>query len=152
VEIFDVAVLGGGNAGMFAALNAREAGATVVVLETAPRVFRGGNSRHTRNLRCMHAAPTDLMSDAYGEDEYVGDLLRVTDGHTDEALARLVVRESACCPGWMRRFGARFQLPLRGTLHLGRTNVFFLGGGKALMNTYYAAAERRGVKILYDAE
>ena len=42
----------------------------------------------------------------------------------------------------------RFQPSLRGTLHLGRTNAFFLGGGKALMNAYYATAERLGVEVL----
>ena len=41
---------------------------------------------------------------------------------------------------------------LRGTLHLARTNAFFLGGGKALMNSYYAAAERLGIEVRYDAE
>ena len=151
-ETFDVAVLGGGNAGLCAALSARERGASVIVLEGAPKVFRGGNSRHTRNLRSMHEAPTALLTEAYSEEEYVADLLRVTAGRTDEALARLVVRESARCPGWMQRFGIRLQPPFRGTLHLGRTNVFFLGGGKALMNSYYAAAERLGVRILYDAQ
>jgi tricarballylate dehydrogenase len=150
--VFDVAVLGGGNAGLCAALTARESGASVVVLESAPRHFRGGNSRHTRNLRCMHSRPTDPLTDAYSEDEYLTDLLRVTGHKTDEALARIVVRTSQTCPQWMRRFGVRFQSPLRGTLHLARTNVFFLGGGKALMNTYYAAAERLGVQILYDSE
>ena len=118
----------------------------------APRAFRGGNSRHTRNLRCMHDAPTDLLSDSYSEEEYLADLIRVTGGQTSEPLARIVVRESAACPAWIRKFGGRLQPPLRGTLHLGRTNAFFLGGGKALMNTYYAAAERLGVRIVYDAE
>jgi tricarballylate dehydrogenase len=32
----------------------------VIVLEGAPRDFRGGNSRHTRNLRCAHGAPTEV--------------------------------------------------------------------------------------------
>jgi tricarballylate dehydrogenase len=150
-ESFDVAVLGGGNAGLCAALAAREYGARVVVLEAAPRTFRAGNSRHTRNLRCAHDAPTDVLSDCYSEDEFLADLMRVTGGRTDEALARIVVRESAGCPAWIRGFGGRLQPSLRGTLHLGRTNAFFLGGGKALMNSYYAAAERRGVRILYDA-
>jgi tricarballylate dehydrogenase len=48
-RIYDVAVLGGGNAGLCAALTAREAGASVIVVECAPRHFRGGNSRHTRD-------------------------------------------------------------------------------------------------------
>jgi len=148
----DVVVVGGGNAGLCAALAARQRGATVVVLEGAPKAFRGGNSRHTRNLRSMHDAPTDLLVDAYGEEEFVTDLLRVTGGKTNEALARRVVRESANCPAWIRSFGARLQPPLRGTLHLDRTNVFFLGGGKALMNSYYAAAERLGISVRYDAQ
>ena len=147
----DVVVLGGGNAGLCAALAARQRGASVAVIESAPKAFRGGNSRHTRNLRSMHAAPTDLLVDAYSEDEFVTDLLRVTGGRTDEALARRVVRDSAGCPAWIRSFGARLQPPLKGTLHLDRTNVFFLGGGKALMNSYYAAAERMGIAVRYGA-
>ena len=152
VEQVDVAVIGGGNAGLCAALAARRAGASVLVLEGAPKAFRGGNSRHTRNLRVMHAAPTDLLVDAYTEDEFMTDLVRVTAGRTDEVLARQVVRESASCPAWIRSFGARLQPPLKGTLHLDRTNAFFLGGGKALMNSYYAAADRMGIRVRYDAQ
>ena len=143
----DVLVVGGGNAGLCAAIAARTAGARVLVLESAPQDFRGGNSRHTRNLRCMHEAPADGLTDAYPESEYWDDLARVTGGRTDEALARIVIRQTATCRDWMVRHGARFQPSLGGTLHLSRTNAFFLGGGKALMNGYYRAAEtprRRG--------
>jgi tricarballylate dehydrogenase len=150
-QIFDVAVIGGGNAGLCAALSASDRGARVVVLESAPRDFRGGNSRHTRNLRCMHDGPTDVLTDTYSEEEFFADLVRVTGGQTNQRLARLVVRASAGCPAWLRQSGARLQPSLKGTLHLGRTNAFFLGGGKALMNSYYSAAERRGVSIIYDA-
>jgi tricarballylate dehydrogenase len=149
---YDVAVLGGGNAALCAALTAAERGARVIVVERAPKPFRGGNSRHTRNLRCMHTAPTDVLTDAYPEDEFMADLLRVTGGATNETLARMMIRASADVPRRMRRFGVRFQPPLRGTLHLGRTNTFFLGGGKALLNSAYAAAERLGVRIAYEAE
>jgi tricarballylate dehydrogenase len=151
-DLYDVAVLGGGNAALCAALAAAGRGARVIVVERAPRDFRGGNSRHTRNLRCMHAVPTDVLTDVYTEDEFMADVLRVTGGVTNEALARLMIRGSADAPRRMGRFGARFQPPLRGTLHLGRTNAFFLGGGKALMNSAYAAAGRLGVRVAYDAE
>ena len=60
----DVLVLGGGNAALCAALEARHAGARVALVESAPKAFRGGNSRHTRNLRSMHAAPADVLTDA----------------------------------------------------------------------------------------
>ena len=122
------------------------------MLECAPRHLRGGNSRHTRNLRCAHAAPTEILTEAYTEQELLEDLRRVNDGETDEALASLVAARSAECVPWMAAFGARFQAALRGTLHLARTNAFFLGGGTALMNSYYAAAERLGIEVRYDAE
>ncbi len=148
----DVLVLGGGNAALCAALAARGAGASVRLLESAPRHFRGGNSRHTRNLRCMHDAPADVLTGAYPEEEYWQDLLKVTGGQTDEKLARMAIRHTATCRGWMRGHGVRFQPSLGGTLHLSRTNAFFLGGGKALVNAYYDAAEAAGVRVEYDAE
>lgn len=149
--MIDVLVIGGGNAALCAALMAREAGASVLVLEAAPRAWRGGNSQHTRNLRCMHDAPQDVLVDAYPEEEFWQDLLKVTAGQTDEALARLVIRASASCRDWMRRHGVRFQPSLSGALHTARTNAFFMGGGKALINAYYRSAEGLGVKVRYDA-
>ncbi|MES2480886.1 MAG: FAD-dependent tricarballylate dehydrogenase TcuA [Pseudomonadota bacterium] len=146
----DVLVIGGGNAALCAALMAREAGASVLLLEAAPRAWRGGNSMHVRNLRCMHDAPQDVLVEAYPEEEYWQDLLKVTGGITNERLARLVIRHSARCRGWMRRHGVRFQPPLSGALHVARTNAFFMGGGKALVNAYYRSAERMGVGVRYD--
>jgi len=147
----DVLVIGGGNAALCAALMAREAGASVLLLESAPREWRGGNSSHTRNLRCMHEAPQDVLTGAYPEEEYWQDLLKVTGGQTNEELARLAIRESSRCRGWMRQHGVRFQPSLSGTLHLSRTNAFFMGGGKALVNAYYRSAERLGVQIRYES-
>ncbi len=151
-KTYDVLVAGGGNAALCAAITARQHGASVLLAEHAPRAFRGGNSRHTRNLRAMHAAPTDVLTELYDEEEYWDDLCRVTGGNTDEGLARMTIRASAGVFGWMRECGVRFQPSLTGTLNLSRTNAFFLGGGKALVNAYYVAAERLGVDILYDAE
>src|SRR5262245_28992236 len=146
-RIRDVLVLGGGNAGLCAALMAREAGCSVTLVEWAPIHFRGGNSRHTRNIRSMHDAPTDILTEAYPEEEYWQDSLKLTGGQTDERLARMTVRHTADCRPWMIRHGVRFQPALGGTLHVSRTNAFFLGGGKALVNAYYRSAEALGIEV-----
>jgi tricarballylate dehydrogenase len=151
-KTYDVLVAGGGNAALCAAITARQAGASVLLLEHAPRAFRGGNSRHTRNLRAMHQQPTAVLTEAYHEDEYWDDLKRVTGGNTDETLARMTIRASAGVFGWMQACGVHFQPSLTGTLNLSRTNAFFLGGGKALVNAYYLTAERLGVVVAYDSE
>lgn len=149
--MIDVLVIGGGNAALCAALMAREAGAKVLVLESSPKIWRGGNSQHTRNLRCMHDAPQDVLVDAYPEEEFWQDLLKVTGGITNEKLARLIIRASSTCRDWMRKHGVNFQPPLSGALHVARTNAFFMGGGKALINAYYRSAESLGVSVRYDS-
>jgi tricarballylate dehydrogenase len=75
----------------------------------------------------------------------------VTEGHTDEDLARHMISESKPLLGWIRQQGVRFQPSLGGTLSLGRTNSFFLGGGRAMLHSLYVTAEAMGVKVLYDA-
>ncbi len=54
--------------------------------------------------------------------------------------------------GWIVEQGVRWQPSLGGTLSLGRTNSFFLGGGRAMLNALYLTAEQLGVEIVYDAE
>ncbi len=151
-ETYDVVVVGGGNAALCAAMTAREAGARVLLLEGAPKPYRGGNSRHTRNFRCMHHGPRGVLIDSYAEDEFYDDLIKVTGGKTDEALARLAIRASEDCYDWMERHGVRFQPSLSGTLSLARTNAFFMGGGKSLVNAYYRTAETMGVEVRYEAQ
>jgi tricarballylate dehydrogenase len=148
----EVLVIGGGNAALCAAITAREAGASVLLLEAATVPMRGGNSRHTRNMRTMHEGPLPPLTDAYPEEEYWQDLLKVTGGLTDERLARLSIRGTERHVPWMLAHGVRFQPPLGGTLHLSRTNAFFLGGGKALVNAYYRSAQALGVAVAYETQ
>jgi tricarballylate dehydrogenase len=148
---WDVVIVGGGNAALVSALSARDTGASVLILERAPAEFRGGNSRHTRNIRCVHDKADDYNSGAYGYAEMWADLCAVGSGPNDEAIAAFTVEDSRSVPAWMSAHGAAWQQPLSGTLHLGRTNRFFLGGGKALLNNYYRTAKRCGVHVMYGA-
>src|ERR1700760_1164354 len=149
---FDVLVIGGGNAALCAAISARRAGASVLVLEAAPKFYRGGNTRHTRNMRCAHDAATEILTGPYTEEEFWDDLLRLTGGQTDEELAKFMIKESKDILNWIVEQGVRWQPSLGGTLSLGRTNSFFLGGGRAMLNALYLTAEQLGIDVLYDAE
>lgn len=152
-EIFcDVLIAGGGNAALSAAITAAEKGHSVIVADRAPYHMRGGNTRHTRNLRAMHTNPTNILSDSYTEDEYYEDLIRVTEGNTNDKLARLTIQKSAELTDWLFDRGIKFQGALGGTLSLGRTNAFFLGGGRAMLNALYRTAIKLKVKCLCDTE
>src|SRR3981081_2744869 len=115
-------------------------------------VARAPPPRRTRNMRCAHDAATDILTGPYTEEEFWKDLLVVTGGQTDEELAKFMIRESKDILGWVVEQGVRWQPSLGGTLSLGRTNSFFLGGGRAMLNALYLTAEQLGVEILYDAE
>ncbi len=149
--IYDVVVVGGGNAALCAALAARSTASRVLLLERAPETMRGGNTRHTRNIRCAHAAADRYFSGPYLEEEMLEDLKGVTGGPANLDLARLTIRQSCNLPQWMSEHGVSWQQPLAGTLHLGRTNRWFLGGGKALINAYYQLAQRMDISVRYDA-
>ena len=120
-----------------------------MLVERAPREWRGGNSKYTRNLRCVHD-DDDLMSDRYTEEELDADLRGVTGEGSDASLTAMCIRRSREAPAFLTANGVLWQPALRGTLQLTRTNRFFLGGGKALLNVLYTTAERLGVRVAYE--
>ena len=148
----DVLVVGGGSAALCAAIAARRIGASVRIVEQAPATLRGGNTRHARNFRLMHDRPAWYVPDAYGEDAFFRDLLRVTHGATDERLARVLIRGSATIAQWLGDNGVRLQDLASGAMPYSRRTAFFLGGGKAMINALYATAAKLGVTIGYDSE
>jgi tricarballylate dehydrogenase len=103
-------------------------------------------------MRLAHETHVDPYTGAYPEKEMWNDYQRCTGGTADPELASFTVHESAGILEWARARGVRFQPALAGTLHLSRSNAWFLGGGKSMMNTLYRCAERLGARVLYDAE
>ena len=149
---YDVIVVGGGNAGLNAAITVADAGAKVLLLEVAPKNQRGGNSRHVRNFRCSHDAPLGVLPESYNHDQFRQDIIQVTEGNTELNLLDLLVTNSSDCYLWLEKLGVRFQKALSGTLQLNKSNAFYLGGGTALLNTLYAVAETKGIEIIYEAK
>lgn len=169
----DVLIVGGGNAAFAAALAAREAGASVLVLEAAPEAERGGNSRFTAGaMRVAYNGVDDLarlMPDltdeekngtdfgAYPEDQFYDDLCRVTQYRTDPKLAETLVSRSLDTMLWMRAKGVRFT-PIYGRQAFkvdgrfkfwGGLTVEAWGGGPGLIDSWYAIAARNGIAVRY---
>jgi tricarballylate dehydrogenase len=172
----DVVVVGGGNAALCAALAAREAGARVLVLERAPREARGGNSAFTGGaFRVAYDGIDDLMkimpdlskeeregSDfgTYTEEKFLDDLGVLSGYRVDPDLADEFVKSSLDTILWMRGHGVRF-IPIFGRQAFkvdgkyrfwGGLTVEVSGGGLGLMESLYAAAERRGIEVAYGAQ
>ena len=172
--MIDVVVVGGGNAALCAALAAREAGANVLLLEKAPPHERGGNSFFTAGgFRFTHAGLEDLRRDVlvdltdeeartldvppYAAEQFLDDVMRLTEGLSDPDLADLLIRRSRPTVVWMRGHGVRWILMLGrqsfqvGGKHRlwGGLNVEAVGGGPGLIQALYGDAERMGVEVRY---
>ncbi|QRF75377.1 tricarballylate dehydrogenase [Thermoplasmatales archaeon] len=149
VRKYDVLVIGGGNAGLCAALSAAKHSGKVLLIESAHKNERGGNTKYTRDIRYAHN-PDAYSAGSYSDEEFVEDVVRVTHNKTNQGLLKKVIAESWNIPAWLEDHDVIIHKALKGTLHLGRTNLFMLGGGKAMINSYYDAAEKEGVEIRYE--
>lgn len=143
-----VLVIGGGMAGLCAAISARKAGAFVRLIEASPRYMRGGNLRHARNIRIPHDRPSLYSPGIYPSDEFARDLIEVSEGKGDAALIRTLALRATNLGDWLAEQGVVFQ-----TKHVpfSRRTAFFLGGGKAVANALYARIEELGIEVSYDA-
>jgi tricarballylate dehydrogenase len=171
---YDVVVVGAGNAAFCAALAAEEAGASVVMLEAAPRDEAGGNSRFTAgsmrvvyngvediqrlipDLTAQEIATTDFGT--YTQDQFFDDMARVTQYRANPDLVELLVTRSLPTACWMREKGVRF-VPIYGRQAFriegrfkfwGGLTVESVGGGPGLVEQLTTAATRRGIELRYD--
>ncbi|MCH7580661.1 MAG: FAD-dependent oxidoreductase, partial [Chloroflexi bacterium] len=92
---FDVVVVGGGIAGLCAALTAREEGASVMLAEKAPQAERGGNTRFAdAQMRFPHEAD-EYGARTYTEEEMTEDLMRISRGRANRALIETLVENAS---------------------------------------------------------
>jgi tricarballylate dehydrogenase len=170
--IHDVVVVGGGNAGLCAALSAREYVDDVVVLEKAPEEKRGGNSFFTGGrMRVPHDGLEDVAAlidvpiaelshiemEPYSVEHFYNDMQKATRYRTDEDLARLVCTEARSGVEWLKSLGGKFELALGfddikrdGKLRLiGGDDLQHYEGGPGLVQMLLDAAAGRGVAIHY---
>ncbi|WP_295884131.1 FAD-dependent tricarballylate dehydrogenase TcuA [uncultured Thiohalocapsa sp.] len=147
-RIPDVLVIGGGAAALAAAIDAAAAGASVRLLDAAPPALLGGNTRHSRNFRCSHDAPTPWTPDAYPPAQFRADVLRATGGGADPVLLEALVQQSRALPDWLLAQGVALQRPAQGPLPYSRRTAFFLGGGMAAVRALADRALALGVDMV----
>jgi tricarballylate dehydrogenase len=147
-DAFDVVVVGGGIAGLSAALTAAEAGAEAVLLEKAPRPERGGNTRFAdAQIRFPHEADR-YGARTYTPDEFRDDLLRLSRGRANRELIDVMVRDAGDAVEWLTAHGVEWD---EGFPHTAGYRRRPAQGGQGLVDTLFARAEAAGVAIRYDA-
>ena len=162
---YEVLIVGGGNAGLCAALAALEAGASVGIIEKAPRAERGGNSALTAHMRFAYNGVEDLIplmdnpaeydlkilaerAPRHTEADLWDEAMRVTEGQADPELLETHVRESYRTVRWLREKGHSW-VPAVANPTAGFP-LMLNGGGYGLQQRNFAYLERQGVPIHYE--
>lgn len=148
-DVFDVVVVGGGGAGLAAAIEAREAGRSVVLLEKNPAL--GGSTAwsigsvsatqtpHQRR-RGIEDCPEDHWADMPG---FAGALA----GRDNEALRRILCDEMPATFQWLLDSGVRFMGPMPEPPHRQPRMHNVLPNSRSFIYHLGRRARRAGVDI-----
>ncbi len=175
-DYYDVIVVGGGNAGLCAALAAREANARVLLLEKSPKSSRGGNTRFAGggfrftyngigDIRPMVPEVSDqeasrLEVGSYTSSDFFEDIMQVTEYAADKKLSRTLVDESHSTVRWLTEMRVKWILSTSThAVRVGEKIRFPMGrvisvndGGHGLVEMLFGTAENMGVEIAYEAK
>lgn len=176
--MYDVIVVGGGNAACAAAVSARENGAKrVVLLEKAPKAQRGGNTHFSGAIfrfvfnkveeldRFVPSAEQEYPGfhagvPKYPREAFREDLMRVTEGRSDPELADLLIDASYETTCWMQDVGKHeFELA-RSVMGIKVGNQYkwprgaivrTVHEGVGLSATWFKTAESMDIETRYEA-
>jgi tricarballylate dehydrogenase len=169
----DIVVVGGGNAGLVAAIEAKNAGANVLLMEKAPKKARGGNSRLSGGLFRIAAEGMkdyepllkgsklpkgELEIEPYSKDDFYNKVIRLSEGLSNKRFTEIFVDKSLEIVMWMKEQGIQWELsPVhmvkKNDLMLwpsGQTALLALGAGEGLVEMLYGMVEKRGVEVIYE--
>ena len=144
---FDVVVVGGGIAGLCAALTAREDGASVMLAEKAPQAERGGNTRFAdAQMRFPHEAD-EYGARTYTEDEMIEDMMRISRGRANRELIETLVRNARNTVDWLTELGIEWEPGYPHTAGYRRSPK---EGGQGLVDTLFRRLDGRGGVSSYE--
>ena len=170
----DVLVVGGGNAGLAATIEAKNRGADVLLIEKAPKESRGGNSRLSGGLfRTAYPGGTkdfepllkgtklpkgELDIEPYSKDDFCTKVINLSEGFSDRTFTEIFVEKSLETVTWMKEQGIQWDLnPVymvekEGKLFwpAGVTVLVANGIGEGLVENWYSRVEQLGIDVLYD--
>ena len=169
----DVIVVGAGNAALCAALAAKDAGASPIVLETAPVTERGGNTffvagstrwifnniddvREVLDLSEEELRTVDFGT--YTRDDFFEDMGRLTQYRCDPDLTEILVDNARRTLVWMKTKGIKFEPMYKGQSQkvgdrikfFGGQICNFWGGGAELSPALFRAVEKAGIPVFYE--
>ena len=148
----DIVIIGAGGAGMTAAINARQAGKDVILLEKMP--YAGGNT--TKATGGMNAAETHYQAEQGIEDsveQFVEDTMEGGHNINDRALVETMAENSAEGIDWLDSIGA--PLP-KVSFSGGATNARIhapedgSGVGAFLVTSMLKKVNELGIDVMYN--
>jgi tricarballylate dehydrogenase len=142
----DVAVIGGGIAGLSAAITAMHEGAEVILLEKAPKLQRGGNTAIAdAQIRYPHEAD-EYCPTGQTKEDFFNAFMKVSRGRANKELIRVIVDNAADAVDWLTELGVQWEKGYPNVAGYRRQPV---GGGWQLVDTLYKHLERGGVHVAY---
>ena len=143
----DVVVIGGGIAGLSAAISAMDNGAEVILLEKAPKLQRGGNTAIAdAQIRYPHE-PDEYCPTGQTKEDFFNAFVRVSRGRANRELIRVIVDSAVEVVDWLTELGVQWE---KGYPNVAGYRRQPKGGGWQLVDTLYKHLERGGVHVAYE--
>jgi tricarballylate dehydrogenase len=170
----DIVVVGGGNAGLVATIEAKNCGVDVLLLEKAPQKSRGGNSRLSGGLfkiacpqgtkdfepllKGTNLPKGELEIEPYAKDDFYNKVMELSEGLSDKRFTEIFVEESLETVMWMKEQGVQWDLHTANMAKkdnrlfwpAGPNVLVALGDGEGLVEMLYGIIEKRGIEVLYE--
>lgn len=153
-ETHDVVIIGAGGAGLSAAIEAKAAGADVIVLEKMP--LAGGN---TLISGAEYAAPANWIQEKEGIEDnielFVADILKGGDYKNNEELVQVLAENALAGAEWLRdEVGVIWEddLMFFGGHSVKRSLIPLGASGREIISKQLAKADEMGIPILLNTK